>query len=91
VPALLTVSPAGGTDLVAADNLSGNALERPDADDPIAKLRTFFSVSPYSLPRPGHQGPHECSSSVRAWSIWSYAYVTIAAVVIASPLRASDS
>jgi len=30
-------------------------------------------------------------SSVRAWSIWSYAYVTISAVVIASPLRASDS
>jgi hypothetical protein len=30
-------------------------------------------------------------SSVRAWSIWSYAYVTIAAVVIVSPLRASDS
>jgi hypothetical protein len=33
----------------------------------------------------------ECSSSVRAWWIWSYAYVTIAAVVIVSPLRASDS
>ena len=32
-----------------------------------------------------------CSSSVRAWSIWSYAYVTMAAVVIVSPLRASDS
>jgi hypothetical protein len=30
-------------------------------------------------------------SSVRAWSIWSYAYVTIAAVVIVSPLRACDS
>jgi hypothetical protein len=24
-----------------------------------AKLRTFFSVSPCSLPRPGHQGPHD--------------------------------
>jgi class 3 adenylate cyclase len=32
-----------------------------------------------------------CSSSVRAWSIWSYAYVATAAVVIVSPLRASDS
>jgi hypothetical protein len=31
------------------------------------------------------------SSVVRAWSIWSYAYVTIAAVVIVSPLRARDS
>jgi threonine dehydrogenase-like Zn-dependent dehydrogenase len=31
------------------------------------------------------------SSSVRAWSIWSYAYVAMAAVVIVSPLRASDS
>jgi hypothetical protein len=31
------------------------------------------------------------SSSVRAWSIWSYAYVTMAAVVVVSPLRASDS
>ena len=30
-------------------------------------------------------------SSARAWSIWSYAYVTTAAVVIVSPLRASDS
>jgi hypothetical protein len=30
-------------------------------------------------------------NSVRAWSIWSYAYVTMAAVVIVSPLRASDS
>jgi len=30
-------------------------------------------------------------SSVRAWSIWSYAYVTMAAVVIASPSWASDS
>ncbi len=30
-------------------------------------------------------------SSVRAWSIWSWAYVTISAVVIASPLRASHS
>jgi len=29
----------------------------------------------------------ECSSSVRAWSIWSYAWVTISAVVIVSPLR----
>jgi hypothetical protein len=27
VPALLTASPGGGTDLVAADNLSGNALQ----------------------------------------------------------------
>jgi hypothetical protein len=26
------------------------------------------------------------SSSVRAWSIWSYAYVTISAVVMVSPL-----
>ena len=26
-------------------------------------------------------------SSVRAWSIWSYAYVAMAAVVIVSPLR----
>jgi hypothetical protein len=30
-------------------------------------------------------------NSVRAWSIWSYAYVAMAAVVILSPLRASDS
>ena len=30
-------------------------------------------------------------SSARAWSIWSYAWVAIAAVVIVSPLRASDS
>jgi hypothetical protein len=30
-------------------------------------------------------------SSARAWSIWSYAYVAMAAVVIVSPLRASDS
>jgi hypothetical protein len=30
-------------------------------------------------------------SSARAWSIWSYAWVTMAAVVIASPFRASDS
>ena len=30
-------------------------------------------------------------SSARAWSIWSYAYVTMSAVVIVSPLRASDS
>jgi hypothetical protein len=29
----------------------------------------------------------ECSSSVRAWSIWSYAYATMAAVAIVSPLR----
>ena len=29
-------------------------------------------------------------SSARAWSIWSSAYVTISAVVIVSPLRASD-
>ena len=27
-------------------------------------------------------------SSARAWSIWSYAYVAMAAVVIVSPLRA---
>jgi hypothetical protein len=32
-----------------------------------------------------------CSSSVRAWSIWSYAYVAMAAVVIVAPARASDS
>jgi hypothetical protein len=31
------------------------------------------------------------SSSVRAWSIWSYAYVALAVVVIVSPLRARDS
>jgi hypothetical protein len=32
-----------------------------------------------------------CSSSVRAWSIWSYAYVAIAAVVVLSPCgRALD-
>jgi hypothetical protein len=31
-----------------------------------------------------------CSSSVRAWSIWSYAYVAMAAVVMVSPLWASD-
>jgi hypothetical protein len=30
-------------------------------------------------------------SSARAWSIWSYAYVTMSAVVIVSPLWASDS
>jgi Na+/glutamate symporter len=30
-------------------------------------------------------------SSARAWSIWANAYVTISAVVIVSPLRASDS
>ena len=30
-------------------------------------------------------------SSVRASSIWSYAYVAMAAVVIVSPSRASDS
>jgi hypothetical protein len=30
-------------------------------------------------------------SSVRAWSIWSYAYVAMPAVVIVSPLRASSS
>ena len=30
-------------------------------------------------------------SSARAWSIWSYAYATISAVVIVSPSRASDS
>ena len=30
-------------------------------------------------------------SSVRAWSIWAYAYVAIAAVVIVTPSRASDS
>src|ERR1700747_378982 len=30
-------------------------------------------------------------SSARAWSIWSYAYATISAVVIVSPLRASAS
>jgi hypothetical protein len=30
-------------------------------------------------------------SSARAWSIWSYAYVAMAEVVIVSPLRASDS
>ena len=30
-------------------------------------------------------------SSVRASSIWSYAYVAMAAVVIVSPVRASDS
>ncbi|MGO9731643.1 hypothetical protein [Mycobacterium sp.] len=28
---------------------------------------------------------------VRAWSIWSYAYVAMAAVVIVLPLQASDS
>jgi hypothetical protein len=32
-----------------------------------------------------------CSSSVRAWSIWSYAYVAMAVVVMVSPLWASDS
>ena len=32
-----------------------------------------------------------CSSSVRAWSIWSYTYVAISAVVIVSPLWASAS
>jgi hypothetical protein len=32
-----------------------------------------------------------CSSSVRAGSIWSYAYLVISAVVIVSPVRASDS
>ncbi len=31
------------------------------------------------------------SSSVRAWSIWSYAYVAMAAVVIVLPFRASES
>jgi hypothetical protein len=30
-------------------------------------------------------------NSVRASSIWSYAYVASAALVIVSPLRASDS
>jgi hypothetical protein len=30
-------------------------------------------------------------SSARAWSIWSYAYVAMAAVVIFAPLRAKDS
>jgi hypothetical protein len=30
-------------------------------------------------------------SSLRAWSIWAYAYVTMAAVVLVSPLRASDA
>jgi len=30
-------------------------------------------------------------NSVRASSIWSYAYAAMAAVVIVSPLRASDS
>jgi hypothetical protein len=31
------------------------------------------------------------SSSARAWSSSSYAYVAISAMVIASPMRASDS
>ena len=30
-------------------------------------------------------------SSVRAWSIWSYAYVAMAVVVIVSPSQTSDS
>jgi hypothetical protein len=30
-------------------------------------------------------------SCARAWSIWSYAYVATAVIVIVSPLRASDS
>jgi hypothetical protein len=30
-------------------------------------------------------------SSLRAWSIWSYADVTMAAVVLVSPLRESDA
>jgi hypothetical protein len=30
-------------------------------------------------------------SSARAWSIWSYAYVVMAAVAMVLPLRASDS
>ena len=32
-----------------------------------------------------------CSSSVRAWSIWSYAYVATAAMVMFSPARQSAS
>ena len=30
-------------------------------------------------------------SSARGWSIWANAYVTLSAVVIVSPFRASDS
>jgi len=37
VPALRTASPGGGTDLVVADNLSGNALQRLDPHDPISQ------------------------------------------------------
>ena len=43
MPALLTASPGGGTDLVAVDNLSGNALERPDPDDPISQAADLIS------------------------------------------------
>jgi len=48
-----------------------------------------------SGPAAGAEGEHvyfeTAFSSARTWSIWSYAYVTIAVVVIVSPLRASDS
>ena len=46
------------------------------AQPSAASLKTYFATA---------------FSSVRAWSIWSYAYVTISVVVIFSPLRASDS
>ena len=65
-------------------------------------IRSMSSPPSSGMPLNGGSGrPHRpsvsprahrsCSSAVRAWSIWSYAYVAIAAVVIASPLRASDS
>jgi hypothetical protein len=42
--------------------------------------------------RPSYVVTYETAfSSARAWSIWSYAYVAMAEVVMVSPLRASDS
>src|SRR5262249_10812174 len=71
------------------------------ADRPLGRLGVANSridpsghVAAWSNNRDKSAGEHRTSlesafSSVRAWSIWSYAYAAIAAIGVLSPLRAS--
>jgi hypothetical protein len=99
LPSKLSFQSIGGALRTARQHLSRAA--RPGSNSPRLTQRSA-SDARYRPEPEGHQASEAvpvpvaafqlgCSSSVRAWSIWSYAYATMAAVVIVSPLRASDS
>ena len=71
-----------------------NMASPPRQADPsgAAVGRTVSDVAAYSADGRLIRVYFETAFSfARAWSIWSYAYVAMAAVVIVSPSRASDS